>query len=236
MKKSMSKRVAAAALALLMAVLGSACALAAEEKAPAETAAPDMAADPALWAELIESISPPKDPDSYMPEDRFLLYDCDADGQSELLAITCADAMYTFCDVYGLDEEGQPTRLFTNDGGVLAGGPVFQFVEMELEGERYLAYRFSNFDGGTYGSYLMLAPAEDGSLEGVHELAWDQRGAADEFSEPESYTLDGEVIALDEAETILASVTVLADQYATYADEPIDKAMTPAEFLAGVGE
>lgn len=168
--------------------------------------------------------------------DLFLPYDIDGDGTAELACLYVEtiphdgwSVQYIHCDVYQVDGTGRAVQVYTNgEGDALAGAPGFYLVEVDYEGVRRLAYKYTNFDSVSVTDYTVFTPIAGGGVRAhVMHAGID---VADQVLPPE-YTLDGAPIGQGEFDALEASAAVRG---ALGGNTPADydPALTAQEFLA----
>ena len=157
--------------------------------------------------------------ESVLPEDfnRFMLYDCNGDGQEELLAIYTNDHMYIHADIYDVDDDGNLVSLFSSEPEANAGAPVINFVSLQYQDKPHLAYYCANSNGeGSFGSYYLLQESEQ-SLETVHVITFQTSGR---------YFIDDLPVSTDEFTAIESSILILSEFW-----EANDQSMSPMKFI-----
>ena len=133
--------------------------------------------------------------------DHLALYDCNGDGQDELLAAYIEEdpsfkynneSYNIFAEIYTADSAGQLVKLYSSSE-MDAGGPGLSFCELNYGGATRFAYRYRNYSAGMFGEYDLLTP-QNGTFSLWHKLEWfypDDYDAVTGVSSPKQYTLDG---------------------------------------------
>ncbi|MDO4563908.1 MAG: RNA polymerase sigma factor [Clostridia bacterium] len=206
-------------------------------EAPSEDTGPNENQRIAAYVEFVRTF-----PVKRQEISRFMLYDCNADGYSELIALytdTNSDFspnLWAYGEVYTLNSADELEQMFSSGPMVLAGAGNPSFCEMTYEDKTYLAFGYSNGELGEcgYDGYYELLTAGNGMLIPAHKLRYDNtiyfnRENGDEIGESTDYYVDDTQMtesAFREVEDNRKILAILWDE---------DQSMSQNEFLSYYG-
>ena len=164
---------------------------------------------------------------------RFLAYDVNGDGSSELAVLYCEGGQMLYCWLFGMDMIGNPVMIFCNDGELLAGSPECSMVEVSFEGAIRLAYRYHNFNNVRIDDYTIFVPGSDGTVTTRTLRAEEDVAGAVGYSR---FWQDGAEISAEQFHAVHDAAVVLASAYQPGSGMAADSSVTLEQLKASAAQ